>query len=111
MMPGAPFSTDSSTLLSLPPGTGQAVIAANTMPGTCASMPNFADPSVLWTTSTRVGGEFAVAQALTRRFMRHHALRGSAFRRRNVQARRGSGNQALARAGTDLLHPLLRLPD
>jgi hypothetical protein len=37
----------------LPPGTGQALIAAKTMPGTCASIPNFADPSILWITSMR----------------------------------------------------------
>src|ERR1700677_155069 len=52
-MPGTPESTDSSTLLSLPPGTGHAVIEAKTMAGTWASLPNLADPSVLCATSTR----------------------------------------------------------
>jgi hypothetical protein len=52
-MPGVPDSTDSSTLLSLPPWTGQALMAAKTMSGTCASIPNLADPSVLCTKSTR----------------------------------------------------------
>ncbi len=52
-MPGAPESTDSSPPLSLPPGTGQALMAAKTIPGTCASIPNMADPLVLCARSTR----------------------------------------------------------
>ena len=58
----------------------------------------------------RVGGELAETQALARSLMSHHALRCRALRCRNVPARRGGGNQALARAGADLLHLLLRQP-
>src|SRR5258705_9107552 len=52
-MPGAPESTDSSTPLSVPPRTGQALMAAKTILGTHASIPNLADPLVLCTRSTR----------------------------------------------------------
>ncbi len=41
--------------------------------------------------------------------MSHHALRRHAFRRGNLPARRGRGKDALAGAGADLLHLLLRL--
>ena len=46
-------SGESSTLLSLPPGTGQALIAANTMSGSCVSIANFAEPLILGGTSMR----------------------------------------------------------
>jgi len=61
-MPGLPATAAASKPLSLPPATGQARIAALTMPGRTRSMPNTRLPLVLSALSSRASALPAMVQ-------------------------------------------------